>query len=548
MSKIKNLIKKISFIPLIFLDMLGETAADVVCAAFRDLSEFALLTFKLIWEKSVKIRTIILNKMKYIFIFIASPFVKMLINIQNMRRDMKEQNQSKGTFAAILAFFSYFIKFVFGKRGLAVTAFNYTAPVLSIVFLFNVVSYATSANFSLALTVNGEFLGYIESEQVFLDAEASVLRRVNYFGSDQTIEVRPEFSIANSGSNEMLTFNQVANAVLESSDYSLTYAFGFFIDGICYGAVFSYCGNCDAPIHYCQCNPDDVQATNPLSDTIQSLLDRYSSASGDDEDEEVSFLNNVQWNDYELFLEESVVDPSEIISMITAAVDGQPYLPVTVTRTESYNVDVDYETQFQLSDNLFEGSTRESQQGALGVNHVTARVSYLNGDEIRRNVISTTPVSAPTPRIILRGTKPLEDRAVSNQPAQYGMFIWPVISGGQPAGRITQHFHGSHRAVDIAGSGLRGTPIVAGDSGTVITVERLWTGYGHYIVILHDNGFRTLYSHLDEIIVHVGQEVIQGEQIGTLGNTGRTQGAHLHFEVIATGGVRHNPVNYLPQR
>ena len=68
--------------------------------------------------------------------------------------------------------------------------------------------------------------------------------------------------------------------------------------------------------------------------------------------------------------------------------------------------------------------------------------------------------------------------------------------------------------------------------------------YGNYITIEHPNGMQTKYAHLQKISVSVGQSVSQGEQIGTLGNTGRSTGPHLHFEVIKSNGSTTRPPIY----
>jgi LysM repeat protein len=94
----------------------------------------------------------------------------------------------------------------------------------------------------------------------------------------------------------------------------------------------------------------------------------------------------------------------------------------------------------------------------------------------------------------------------------------------------TQGIHG-YNGVDFGGS--IGTPILAAAAGEVI-VSRSggWNGgYGNYIVIRHRNGTQTLYAHLSRNDVGVGATVAAGEQIGALGNTGRSTGPHLHFEV-----------------
>lgn len=94
----------------------------------------------------------------------------------------------------------------------------------------------------------------------------------------------------------------------------------------------------------------------------------------------------------------------------------------------------------------------------------------------------------------------------------------------------TQGIHG-YNAVDLAGSS--GTAIRAAASGEVIVSKTSgWNGgYGQYIVIRHSNGTQTLYAHLSRNDVGVGAYVTQGEVIGGMGNTGRSTGTHLHFEV-----------------
>ena len=56
-------------------------------------------------------------------------------------------------------------------------------------------------------------------------------------------------------------------------------------------------------------------------------------------------------------------------------------------------------------------------------------------------------------------------------------------------------------------------------------------GYGNYVVIKHANGAQTLYAHLSTVYASVGEQVGSGEQIGIIGNTGKSTGIHLHFEV-----------------
>ena len=94
-----------------------------------------------------------------------------------------------------------------------------------------------------------------------------------------------------------------------------------------------------------------------------------------------------------------------------------------------------------------------------------------------------------------------------------------------------------HSGMDFAGS--VGTPVFATGNGVVTKVENTFFGYGKYIMVNHGFGYETRYAHLHTMTVAVGQEVKRGEQIGTLGNTGKSTGPHLHYEVRYLG----NPID-----
>ena len=118
-----------------------------------------------------------------------------------------------------------------------------------------------------------------------------------------------------------------------------------------------------------------------------------------------------------------------------------------------------------------------------------------------------------------------------------GRFIWPT------AGYVTQGYQRYHLALDIARA--TGTPVKAADNGFIVAAGWSNDGYGNNIVIDHGNGYQTLYAHLNRIYVRVGDSVGRGAEIGQMGSSGRSTGAHLHFE-LRKNGVRVNPIGFLP--
>lgn len=117
-----------------------------------------------------------------------------------------------------------------------------------------------------------------------------------------------------------------------------------------------------------------------------------------------------------------------------------------------------------------------------------------------------------------------------------GQFSWPA------GGTITQYPIWYHMALDIANRDA--PPISAAGEGSVVSVQYLKYGYGQHVIIDHGGGISTLYGHMSEMYVKVGDKVNRGQVIGKMGSTGRSTGTHLHFEV-RKNGVIVNPLGYL---
>ncbi len=142
--------------------------------------------------------------------------------------------------------------------------------------------------------------------------------------------------------------------------------------------------------------------------------------------------------------------------------------------------------------------------------------------------------------VVIPGAQPLD---FADRGGSLDSFVWPV-QGGYISSRYGPRWGGFHHGIDIAVS--TGTPVVAAKCGRVVFSG--WYGsYGNVVDIDHGSGVMTRYAHNQTLLVRRGQFVYQGQVIAYSGNTGRSTGPHLHFEIHHNDRTV-NPIHYLPPR
>ena len=217
-----------------------------------------------------------------------------------------------------------------------------------------------------------------------------------------------------------------------------------------------------------------------------------------------------------------------------------PYLTITVTERERYVEEVPFEIEYTDTANLYVGDYDVISAGVYGTADVVANVTYINGEEVERAILSSVTLTEPVTEKQLRGTTPRPTWHAS------GKFRWPV------SGRVSSKFgprkspggigSTNHKGIDIANK--KGTAIYAADGGKVVYAG--WSsGYGYLVKIDHQNGYVTYYAHCSKLLVKVGDKVPKGTKIALVGSTGTATGNCCHFEVRYKG-VAKNPLNYLP--
>ena len=211
----------------------------------------------------------------------------------------------------------------------------------------------------------------------------------------------------------------------------------------------------------------------------------------------------------------------------------QPELTIMTVEQSTYEEEYFAEVEYVYNDNWYTTKSVVLQEQEAGYHEVTALITKRNGTEESREMIDEVVLKEPVKKIVEVGTQ---------TPPTY---IKPLSGGRQTSGfgrrkAPTKGASTNHKAIDWATP--TGTAIWASSGGTV-SVAGWQSGYGYVVYINHPDGNQTRYGHLSKILVSPGQKVKQGQKIALSGNTGRSTGPHLHFE-LRVNGTPGNPYNY----
>ena len=211
----------------------------------------------------------------------------------------------------------------------------------------------------------------------------------------------------------------------------------------------------------------------------------------------------------------------------------KPYVSVKAVYEKKKIEAIDFAKIIEEDETMLKGEKVVKQEGTNGKKEVSYLITEENGIRTERVQTAEEVIVEPENRVVIVGTKVIPSVGT-------GTFAWPV-NGGYISSQMGHRWGRYHYGIDIARPS--DYTIKASDNGVVKTTSKHAT-YGNYIVIDHNNGYETLYAHLSQIDVTVGQVVGQGTAIAVMGSTGRSTGTHLHFE-IHKNGTEVNPIPYL---
>ena len=250
---------------------------------------------------------------------------------------------------------------------------------------------------------------------------------------------------------------------------------------------------------------------------------------------EISMKNDIPLEKI-IELNDSLEDENSTIRVGEELIITAPEPELSITWQEEIYVEEDYEAEIQYvyNDEWYTTDQVVLQQPSAGHHKIAAVKTYYNEKELSTEILKEEVTLEAVPKIVEKGTK---------IPPTY---IKP-ISGGRLSsqfGRRSAPVRGAstyHKGVDWATP--IGTTVWASSAGTVAKAG--WgSGYGYVVYINHADGRQTRYAHLSKVLVKVGQTVSQGQKIALSGNTGRSSGPHVHFEILI-GGSQVNPLKYL---
>lgn len=211
----------------------------------------------------------------------------------------------------------------------------------------------------------------------------------------------------------------------------------------------------------------------------------------------------------------------------------KPLMTVKTIEETEYEKEIEYDLKVEYDETMYKNEKKVKTNGTPGKSRVVEKIIKHNGVEVDRQIVKEELISKPVDKLIVKGTK--------QRPLTIATGSFTTPTRGSISSRFGQRWGRMHRGIDIAAK--VGTPIKAADGGTV-TYSGNRGSYGKLVEINHGNGYVTRYGHCSKIHVNNGQKVSKGQIVALVGNTGRTTGPHLHFEVIKNG-VHQNPSNYL---
>lgn len=538
-----------------FLQFTGRTAAEVgysvISAVFGFVFKLVQRAFGYVWE-------LLVRKFKQplydLWCFIITPIAHAYGALANVRIQFKK-SRAQGKKQVLKTVASTAGRFGSGLWHGLKRVFNYAAPVACICFLFALISYASSVQYTISVEYNGNNLGVINSEADYNQAQALMQDKITYTEDDDALIETPTFSVRPM-SNEDVIVDTNSLSELMMSQVGVVDAYGLYINGTAYGIydeaeIAKVREALDSRL--AAAYTEDA-ATVEFEDDVEITPGRYLETNLTNADDAVAYITgavNVEayyvaqsGDSLSLIASKLGCTQDELLTLNPSMSDGiragdiiayrysEPNMSVVTTHYESYDRVIEVVDQFIYDDDIEQYCEELKQKGSAGYENVTALVTETDGVETSRQIVSSYNIEEMVPNIYIVGTAENESlEGDTHVIDRLGTFVWPV---GGDGGYVSSLYgyrswdNSNHRAIDIAAD--RGTDIYAAADG-VVTFAGTYSSYGKLVIIDHGGGYETYYAHQSSIDVEKGDVVQKGDVIGHVGMTGSASGNHLHFEL-----------------
>lgn len=213
----------------------------------------------------------------------------------------------------------------------------------------------------------------------------------------------------------------------------------------------------------------------------------------------------------------------------------EPLINVIEETTSLEKQVIKYETTIEYDPNLSSSTRYVKQEGSNGLSRAKYSNEYINGKLTSVVPISSEEITPTINKILVVGGV---DTVYIGDSDFWG---WPTRKPYKISSYFGPRWGSWHYGIDITGiaGGSYGSPIYSIQNGTVSRTGSSGD-MGNYVMINHNNGYNSVYMHLSKILVKSGDNVLKGQPIGLMGNSGRSTGTHLHLGIFTGSGAYSN--------
>ena len=396
------------------------------------------------------------------------------------------------------------IVFKFVKQNRIFVKFTSFALVAALSLVVSIV--ACGITFGFNVNYSGKNIAVVSKTAVFEKAKSLVLENVEDQKTADAIE-KPQFVFTITITDNLDSETKVADAIIENTD-EITSGFAVKVNG----EVLTYTDSEEINDYIeqapCRYHIEGAQNSASFVDDVSIVEGYYLNSKLEDQETVKAKLNTLQ-----------------VKTVATVTSEKELAFSTKTVKNTKENV----------------GYSKIVTAGVNGLSRKVETVETINGAETARTEISSEVIKQPVTQVVEKGTKSAYSSGTQSAEAKSAGFIRPMNKADIKAISAYWGDGRGHKAVDLSGN--TGAPIFASKAGTVI-FSGYDGAYGYCVVIDHGDGYKTRYAHASALCVKKGETVTQGQQVAKLGNTGRSTGPHLHFEIIKND-VRVNPSKYV---